>query len=87
MRYKHFLLTLIAGTIAFSCSEPNNSKKNEHSQNTVSGYDPNFKVSAQEFADLKVLRYQVPGFDELPLQQKILAYYLSEAALSGRDII
>ena len=87
MRYKHFLLTLIAGTIAFSCSEPNNSKKNEHSQNTVSGYDPNFKVSAQEFADLNVLRYQVPGFDQLPLQQKILAYYLSEAALSGRDII
>lgn len=50
-------------------------------------YDPDFKVAAQEFADLKVLRYQVPGFNQLPLQQKLLAYYLSEAALAGRDII
>jgi dipeptidyl-peptidase-3 len=49
-------------------------------------YDTSFNVSAQSFADIKVLRYQVPGFDQLPLQQKQLAYYLSEAALSGRDI-
>ena len=47
----------------------------------------NFKVTAESFADLQILRYQVPGFDELSLQQKKLAYYLSEAALSGRDII
>jgi dipeptidyl-peptidase-3 len=46
-----------------------------------------FKVEAEAFADLQVLRYQVPGFNELPLQQKKLAYYLYEAALSGRDII
>jgi dipeptidyl-peptidase III len=46
-----------------------------------------FKVTAEAFADLQILRYQVPGFDELSLQQKKLAYYLSEAALSGRDII
>lgn len=46
-----------------------------------------FKVEAESFADLQLLRYQVPGFSELPLQQKKLAYYLYEAALSGRDII
>ncbi|MEJ6980200.1 dihydrofolate reductase [Pedobacter sp. P351] len=46
-----------------------------------------FTVTAEAFADLQILRYQVPGFDELSLQQKKLAYYLSEAALSGRDII
>ncbi len=46
-----------------------------------------FKVEAEAFADLQLLRYQVPGFAELPLQQKKLAYYLYEAALSGRDII
>ena len=50
-------------------------------------YGSHFKVAAQEFADLKVLRYQVPGFNQLPLQQKLLTYYLSEAALAGRDII
>src|SRR6188768_3574149 len=46
-----------------------------------------FKVEAESFADLQLLRYRVPGFGELPLQQKKLAYYLYEAALSGRDII
>lgn len=45
-----------------------------------------FQVNAESFADLQLLRYQVPGFDELTLQQKTLAYYLSQAALSGRDI-
>ncbi|MEO5991167.1 MAG: hypothetical protein ABIP68_05985, partial [Ferruginibacter sp.] len=39
------------------------------------------------FADLQILRYQVPGFENLTLQQKQLAYYLYEAANSGRDII
>ncbi|MBA4139406.1 MAG: dihydrofolate reductase [Segetibacter sp.] len=46
-----------------------------------------FDVEAEAFADIQVLRYQVPGFDQLPLKQKQLAYYLSEAALAGRDII
>ena len=49
-------------------------------------YDTSFVVEAQSFADLKILRYQVPGFNHLSLQQKKLAYYLSEAALAGRDI-
>ncbi len=49
--------------------------------------DPDFQYVADQFADLRVLRYQVPGFNELPLQQKKLLYYLSEAALSGRDMI
>ncbi len=39
------------------------------------------------FDDIKVLRYDVPGFAQLPLQQKTLIYYLSQAALCGRDII
>ncbi|MBQ5727106.1 MAG: dihydrofolate reductase [Alistipes sp.] len=39
------------------------------------------------FDDIKVLRYEVPKFETLPLQQKILIYYLSEAALCGRDIL
>jgi dipeptidyl-peptidase-3 len=46
-----------------------------------------FEVSVDRFADVEVLRYAVPGFDELPLAQKKLAYYLSQAALAGRDII
>ena len=46
-----------------------------------------FQVHVDRFADVEVLRYQIPGFDELSLQEKKLAYYLSEAALAGRDII
>ncbi len=45
-----------------------------------------FRVQTEQFADVKVLRYQVPGFDGLSLPQKRLAYYLYQAALSGRDI-
>ena len=39
------------------------------------------------FDDIKVIRYEVPGFDELPLEEKELIYYLSEAAKCGRDIL
>lgn len=39
------------------------------------------------FDDIKVLRYEVPGFAELPLDQKMLVYYLNQAALCGRDIL
>ncbi len=46
-----------------------------------------FNVSADRFADVEVLRYRVPGFEELSLEKKKLAYYLYEAALSGRDIL
>ncbi|MBU4330964.1 MAG: dipeptidyl peptidase 3 [Acidobacteria bacterium] len=46
-----------------------------------------FKWQVDQFADLRILRYQVPGFDELTAKQKELIYYLSEAALWGRDIV
>lgn len=46
-----------------------------------------FKWQVDQFADLRILRYQVPGFEGLSSAQKELIYYLSEAALCGRDII
>lgn len=46
-----------------------------------------FKYLVDEFADLKVMRYQIPGWDELTLQQKEYIYYLGEAAKCGRDIL
>ena len=48
--------------------------------------DPQFNYSVDEFADIEVLRYQVPGWEELSLQQKTYIYHLSEAAKAGRDI-
>ncbi|MBR4977484.1 MAG: dihydrofolate reductase [Bacteroidales bacterium] len=46
-----------------------------------------FKYLIDEFADLKIMRYQVPGWDELSLDQKKYVYHLAEAAKYGRDII
>ena len=47
----------------------------------------NFNYIVEQFADLQLLRYRVAGFENLSLWQKELIYYLSEAALEGRDIL
>ena len=46
-----------------------------------------FNFFAEKFEDIQVLRYQIPGFDELNLNQKKLVYFLTEAGLAGRDIM
>lgn len=47
---------------------------------------PGKSIQIDRFADIQILSYEVPGFDELSLQEKKLAYFLSQAALAGRDI-
>ena len=49
--------------------------------------EDDFIYAADRFADIRILRYQVSGFEDLSSQQKELLYYLSQAALSGRDIM
>lgn len=61
-----------------------NAKKPVKSDNADS--TDNFKYITEQFADIKVMRYKVPLFDSLTLNQKLLVYYLSQAAYSGRDI-
>lgn len=51
------------------------------------GGEQKFDWIADRFDDIKVLKYRVPGFDTLSLDEKKLVYYLSQAALSGRDIL
>ena len=51
------------------------------------GIDSTFQYKVDRFADIEILRYPVPGFNALSLQQKELIYYLSQAALEGRDIL
>lgn len=63
---------MIITLLASSCSQ---NKKQE------------FVYSVDKFADVEILRYKVNNFDELTLNQKLLVYYLSEAALEGRDIL
>lgn len=49
--------------------------------------DKNFNYHVDDFADIEVLRYEVPKFNSLSLQQKLMTYYLTQAAQAGRDII
>lgn len=68
----------LIGLTMFGCSKKE--------QNTDMETNNNFKYQTEQFADLAILRYQVPGFNELTVKQKELVYYLYQAALSGRDI-
>lgn len=54
---------------------------------SMTANDNKFNYVVDRFADIEVLRYQVPGFEDLSPRQRLLIYYLTEAALSGRDIL
>lgn len=66
----------------------NNSSKEDKQTPADDGIDyTTFEYKVDRFADIEILRYPVPGFNSLSLQQKELIYYLSQAALEGRDIL
>ena len=69
------LFVLAAGLLSGSCSSGKKEAGNE-----------TFKYLADEFADIRVIRYKIPGWDSLTLNQKEYIYHLSEAAKCGRDI-
>ncbi|WP_222166041.1 dipeptidyl peptidase 3 [Edaphocola aurantiacus] len=79
-------MMMLSGALAFASCKGTTSGTTDGKEKAASGYSKDFKVEAEAFADLQLLRYEVPGWDELTLQQKTLAYYLYEAALCGRDI-
>lgn len=98
-----FLLSLMVATGVAACSESSpeptaatpaaeaetiaaSSDTNMVEEQPTAAED-NFEYEAERFADVRVLRYQAAGFDALNAQQKELLYYLSQAALSGRDIM
>ncbi len=56
-------------------------------QKQIQNEEDDFQYFSEQFADLRILRYKVPGFESLTPKQKELIYYLYEAALAGRDII
>ena len=68
---------MVTASLLSACAD----KKNAQSQTE------DFSYSVEQFADLEILRYRVPGFESLSLRQKELVYYLTEAALQGRDIL
>lgn len=76
-------MILLSGMAAasLSCAE------NAAEKAAVTPSDSGFNYLLDEFADLKVMRYDVPGWDDLTLRQKEYVYHLAEAAKYGRDII
>ena len=83
-----FILTMTLGTLLIlqGCGNKSNSKSEASEGNDSATVVFKLYNDENRFADLEILRYEVPGFDALTLQQKLLVYYLSEAAQCGRDI-
>ncbi len=91
MNFKHLLLVPVIAGLTFSCG---NSKTNPDGDTTdtiandsteVNGDE--FEYLAEKFADIKVIKYQIPSWDKLTLKQKKYAYYLTQAGYAGREII
>jgi len=89
MKKVFIAIALIAAFLSFnSCKEEattvDNKKEAAVSKTSTDNGDFNWEVDT--FADLRVLRYQIPDFDKLSLRQKKLVYYLTQAGYEGRDI-
>ena len=74
MKLKQIIYLFLISGILFSCAD------NEKTA-------PKFNHLVEQFADIRKLRYKVPGFEELSLKEKSLVYYLTQAGLAGRDIM
>ena len=84
MKPKFLLMLFTASILLFSCKDE--SKDNQLAEADVK-VDSTFNFTVEEFADIKVLRYQIPGWENLSLKEQKLVYYLTQAGLSGRDIM
>lgn len=91
MHYRKLTLAVSLALALSACdnaaTDPSAKQSTAPALSSVSEAQPPFQWQADQFADLRVLRYQVPGFAELPLGTKTLLYDLYQAALYGRDII
>lgn len=77
---------LLASALTFvSCNEDKKNADKDEQQEIAMNSD--FEVNVDEFADIKVLRYQIPGWENLSLKEQKLVYYLTQAGLAGRDIM
>ena len=83
MNLKKVLSMMLLGFLLFSCGNDKSNTK----QDDVKVEEAPFNYNVEQFADVKILRYQIPGWDNLTLKEKKLVYYLTQAGLSGRDII
>ena len=84
MKLTSILNLVLFATILVSCGNEKSEKNNNDmaSKDTIS-----FNYNVEQFSDIKVLRYQIPGWEQLTLKEQKLVYYLVQAGLSGRDIM
>lgn len=80
------IVIMSTAAVMSSCDAPNQQEDTATMEQQEAPQE-DFNYLAEQFADLKIIRYQIPGFDQLSLDQKKLVYYLTQAGLSGRDII
>ncbi|WP_416384503.1 dipeptidyl-peptidase 3 family protein [Salinimicrobium sp. HB62] len=84
MKIKSYLMLLFTAVFLFSCADSKMENPAAVGEVEQTG---DFDYQVDEFADVKVLRYQIPGWEDLSLKEQKLVYYLTQAGLSGRDII
>ncbi|MDN3493490.1 dipeptidyl-peptidase 3 family protein [Winogradskyella bathintestinalis] len=83
MNLKSILKTCLLALLIVACK---NEVKEEPTE-TAQAVETEFSYNVEEFADIKILRYQIPGWENLSLNEQKLVYYLTEAGLAGRDIM
>ncbi len=83
MKQTKITLLALAAALLFSCTAQQNTAASGNDQEQTS---PNEQNSIDRFADIEVLRYDVPGWENLTLKEKEYVYYLSQAGYAGRDI-
>ncbi len=77
----------LTALIALSCGEDNKKDENAFAKAETEKTSGDFDYTVGQFADLKILRYQIPGFEDLTLKEQKLVYYMTQAGLAGRDIM
>ena len=82
--FNRSLFCAIALVMLWACNQSGNTSTDSESKKEQV---EKFQYYAESFADIKILRYQIPDFDKLTLSQKKLVYFLAEAGKSGRDIL
>ena len=80
MKIKLLILGIVISLMTLNCSD----KKEEY---YMPESEDSYEYKVDQFADLAILRYQIPGWEELTLKEKELVYYLTQAGLAGRDIM
>ncbi|MFC4690857.1 dihydrofolate reductase [Dokdonia genika] len=85
MKYKGVYALAIAAMVAIGCAEDKKGDNAFAKAEKTATTDFDFTVG--QFADIKILRYQIPGFEDLTLKEQKLVYYMTQAGLAGRDIM